>query len=181
VEQVETNPEFELKLDSFHSRGLPHAVFTVLHKEYAEPAIEKIKREYETSIEVLKGKNEQLLAVLDKYIKEPKIQVITGGKVGENINIHSGGDTVFAKDEATASIVKINIQAANDLFNKISEAIKKSNSSYVNKEKAKKQLDKIGKELKKEKPDKVRLERCWSYIVKAIPKVAKVVPWKKTD
>jgi hypothetical protein len=69
VEQVETNPEFELKLDSFHSRGQPHAVFTVLHKEYAEPAIEKIKREYETSIEVLKGKNEQFLAVLDKYIK----------------------------------------------------------------------------------------------------------------
>jgi hypothetical protein len=36
----ERHPEFELKLDSFHSRSPPHVKFTVLHKEYAE----RIKR-----------------------------------------------------------------------------------------------------------------------------------------
>lgn len=56
----EQHPEFELKLDSFQSRGQPHAKFTVLHKEHVEAAKQQVTINYESRITSLEGKVEQL-------------------------------------------------------------------------------------------------------------------------
>jgi uncharacterized protein YjbI with pentapeptide repeats len=68
----ERHPEFELKLDSFHSRGQPHAIFTVLHKEVAENALYQIKEAYEERFKVLEGKREQLLEVIQMLSSKPQ-------------------------------------------------------------------------------------------------------------
>lgn len=64
----EKHPEFDLKLDSFHSRGIPHAVFTVEHKEAAKEALNQIRTEYK----VLEGKREQLLEVIQMLSNNPQ-------------------------------------------------------------------------------------------------------------
>jgi CRISPR/Cas system-associated protein Csx1 len=44
-------PELELKLESFDSRGLPHAMFTVLRREDCDEALQnEIKAAYEAQI-----------------------------------------------------------------------------------------------------------------------------------
>lgn len=63
----EQQPEIDLKLTSFDSRGTPHATFTVLHKDYAEDALNQIKADYETQIKVLEGKNEELRAMFATF------------------------------------------------------------------------------------------------------------------
>jgi hypothetical protein len=68
----EKHPEFELKLDSFHSRGQPHAVFTVLHKEVAEGALNQIKAGYESRIAKLKGEREALERCFNRALEEPR-------------------------------------------------------------------------------------------------------------
>lgn len=60
----EQHPEFELKLDSFHSRGQAHAVFTVLHKDNVEEVRKAVTSEYETRLKVLEGQKEQLMQVI---------------------------------------------------------------------------------------------------------------------
>jgi hypothetical protein len=66
-------PEFELKLDSFHSRGQPHAIFTVLHKEVAEEALRQIKAEYEIRIAKLEGERDSLEKCFNQAIEKPRI------------------------------------------------------------------------------------------------------------
>ena len=73
-------PKMELKLDSFHSRGKPRAVFTIIDFEYADKAFEEIKDEYETKIRVLEGKREELIGVIESITNKPQcIQVIEQG------------------------------------------------------------------------------------------------------
>ncbi len=60
----EQHPEIELRLDSFHSRGQPHATFTVLHKDSIEEALKTITIGYETRLKVLEGQKEQLMQVV---------------------------------------------------------------------------------------------------------------------
>jgi uncharacterized protein YjbI with pentapeptide repeats len=74
----EQHPEFELKLDSFHSRGQPHAKFTVLHKEYVEAAKSQVTTDYESRLAVLEGKQEQMMALFSKLINNPQPQLISG-------------------------------------------------------------------------------------------------------
>ena len=48
-------PELGLKLASFNSRGLPHATFTVLHREDCDEALQnEIKDVYEAQIAELR-------------------------------------------------------------------------------------------------------------------------------
>ncbi len=68
----EKYPEFELKLDSFHSRGLPHAKFTVLHKEDVETAKNHVTTDYESRIAALEGKQEQLMEIVSTLINKPQ-------------------------------------------------------------------------------------------------------------
>ncbi len=67
----EKHPEFELKLDSFHSRGQPHAKFTVLHKESIDSALEEVTRDYEMRIKYLEGQRDELRGLLSMAV-QPK-------------------------------------------------------------------------------------------------------------
>jgi uncharacterized protein YjbI with pentapeptide repeats len=57
----ERRPDIELRLDSFHSRGQAHAVFTVLHKDDIEEALRAVTAGYETRLKVLEGQRDQLM------------------------------------------------------------------------------------------------------------------------
>jgi uncharacterized protein YjbI with pentapeptide repeats len=50
------NPEFELSLDSIIFRGMPRAAFSVLHREFCEPALALIKTQYQAQIETIEKK-----------------------------------------------------------------------------------------------------------------------------
>ncbi len=97
----EKHPEFELKLDSFHSRGQPHAVFTILHKDYADEAIRQITLDYEMKIKKLEGKQESLMEVISMYMNKPQIQLniekIVQAEKNEDRSIHAGGDVIDSK------------------------------------------------------------------------------------
>ena len=92
----ERHPEFELKLDSFHSRGQQHAVFTVLHKEHAEQALQEITQEYETKIKVLEGQRDELRTALSKAIDRPQavkniiMMNSQAGVIGDNTYVDGG-------------------------------------------------------------------------------------------
>jgi hypothetical protein len=92
----ERHPEFDLKLDSFHSRGQSHAVFTVHHKEVSEEARNQVKAGYEEQIKVLEGRREQLLEVIQILSNNPtKLQLIAG-------EIFIGGDKYEIQGQAGA-------------------------------------------------------------------------------
>lgn len=73
----ERRPEIELRLDSFHSRGKPHAVFTVPHKQYVERALREVTTSYETIYKGLEQKQEQRLTLEErvKHIEEQNQQL----------------------------------------------------------------------------------------------------------
>ena len=194
----EKHPEFELRLDSFHSRGQPHAKFTVLHKEYSDQALQKIAIAYGEKIKYLEGQRDQANAMLSQFmtklIEQPKIMTgdIEGqicfnptdaitqnleAPMGDDIKIFSGGDTSFAKDHGTSIIYKFTNQPAETLYKEIEQAIQQADANETDKEDAQDNLNKIGKELEKPKPDKSRLTRLWDGIVAAIPQIAVKLPW----
>lgn len=72
------HPEFELKLDSFHSRGQPHAVFTVLHKADTDRALQQLTAAYEARLAALEGQQAQLLALFGQLVSQPRPQLISG-------------------------------------------------------------------------------------------------------
>jgi hypothetical protein len=73
------HPEFELSLDSFHSRVKPRAVFTVLHQKHADEAINQIKVNYERKIndlyEALEGERSRFDKLVTKLVEEPRIAI----------------------------------------------------------------------------------------------------------
>lgn len=71
------HPEFELKLDSFHSRGQPHAVFTVLHKEQTDMALQQITDSYERRLAALEGQQQQLMELFGQLAGNPQPQLIS--------------------------------------------------------------------------------------------------------
>ena len=92
VEAVhEEHPEFELKLDSFQSRGQPHVRFTVLHKEAIEEAKRQLGHKYETQIKLLEGQKDLLLEqfnnVIGQIVSRPQLQ-------GQNIQLFIGETTM---------------------------------------------------------------------------------------
>jgi uncharacterized protein YjbI with pentapeptide repeats len=121
------HPQFELKLDSFHSRGTPHAVFTVLHKKDSNKALNEITHEYKKTNQRLEGKIEILKEIVGEYINRPQLiqyaeTIINteridhmGNKFG---NISSGRDTNVATDKATINVIN------NDIKSLISELMK---------------------------------------------------------
>ncbi len=64
------HPEWELKLDSFHSRGQPHANFTIREKDLIAQAFQQIKTNYEATLNRLKGQYEETNLLLSRFMKE---------------------------------------------------------------------------------------------------------------
>jgi len=179
------HPQFDLKLDSFHSRGQPHATFTIIHKEYADEALKEVTYEYEKNIKKLEGANESLLRVISMLTEKPNLiqnaeTIINDqGRIeqsGNTFNTTSNRDTNIATDYGT---VKVTNTSCQDIINLIDKTISESNSNPDDVQDAKEQLDKMAKELDKPEPNKGRLKRCYNYVIGVIPKVAEVVPWKK--
>jgi hypothetical protein len=71
----ERNPKFELKLDSLHSRGQPHAIFTVLHQESAEEALKQIKADYEDRIKIFEAERNTIERCFMKVIEKPRTYI----------------------------------------------------------------------------------------------------------
>lgn len=143
-------------------------------EKYSEVATDRLKEDYETKIKVLEGQREQLIDVISKLADKPKMEVIMGDKI---ITKDQKGNAFIVKDKGV--VVKYINEAAEDLVSKIAEAIQQSDSDGTTKKDAREQLDKIDRELQKPNPEIGRLQRCWDYISKAVPKVGEVVPWKK--
>jgi uncharacterized protein YjbI with pentapeptide repeats len=71
----EKRPELELKLDSFHSGGQPHAVFTVPRREYCDEHLrDEIKAAYETHIVKLKRSTVSLKDALTVRYGGPELR-----------------------------------------------------------------------------------------------------------
>jgi hypothetical protein len=104
----ERQPQIELRIDSFHARGhYPHAVFTVLHKEDAESALEQVKVGYETRIKVLEAERDAFEKSLFKALEQPRL-LIEGMKVmtGDQYNIK--GQTAAVGPGAKAQDINFN-------------------------------------------------------------------------
>jgi uncharacterized protein YjbI with pentapeptide repeats len=76
----ERQPEIELRLDSFHSRGQAHAVFTVLHKDNVEEALKAVTAGYEMRIKMLEEQKDEFKELLRKAVERPQI-------IGKLINV----------------------------------------------------------------------------------------------
>ncbi len=106
------NNTFELKLDSFHSRGQPHAVFTVKHKLQHGKVLEEIDTRYKEKALKLEGQVEILKDLLSGAIERPQLiqqasQIINQPeRIGHTFNTASSRDTSIATDQGTVS--KIN-------------------------------------------------------------------------
>jgi uncharacterized protein YjbI with pentapeptide repeats len=64
------HPDWELKIDSFHSRGQPHANFTIREKDLIAQAFSQIKTKYEATLNRLKGQYEESNRILSEIVKE---------------------------------------------------------------------------------------------------------------
>jgi uncharacterized protein YjbI with pentapeptide repeats len=111
----ERHPKFELKLDSFHSRGRPHAVFTVLHKEIAQEALNQIKAGYEDRIARLEGEREALERCFNRALEEPRA-IIKRIEMGDTYKIN--GQAAAVGPGAHAHDITFN-QAWNDISKEI--------------------------------------------------------------
>jgi hypothetical protein len=69
----ERKPEFDLKIDSFHSRGFPHVKFTVKHQAFAEEAESIVIKEYETQVRMLEDQRDRLEEYFELAISQPRI------------------------------------------------------------------------------------------------------------
>jgi hypothetical protein len=86
----EQHPEFELKLDSLHPQGQPHANFTVLHKEHTEEMVQQITNAYETRINMLAAQKKELGTVI-KMLGSGNIKI---QEAEGNITIQQADSTV---------------------------------------------------------------------------------------
>ena len=77
----ERHTEFELKFDSFQSRGEPHAVFTVLHKDDVEEVKKQVTTDYEARLKVLEGQQDMLMEMLSRAIQEPQLIITSNKKI----------------------------------------------------------------------------------------------------
>lgn len=53
------HPGHDLKLDSFHHRGRPRAVFTICDTKRSDFFLDILKVKYEARIKILEGKRDQ--------------------------------------------------------------------------------------------------------------------------
>jgi uncharacterized protein YjbI with pentapeptide repeats len=77
----ERHPEFELNLSTLDSRGQPHAVFTVVHKDHLKEAQHQVTTDFEQRLAALEGKQEQMMELFARIADNPKtIELILGDK-----------------------------------------------------------------------------------------------------
>ena len=133
----EQQPEIELKLDSFHSRGQSRSVFTVLHKHDIEETQKQIAYEYEKKIIVLEGKNEVLKELVLSSMKKPLQHIERLITMGDNINFSGNGNIAFGKDNANVRQNNIDYKVNKELLteiNKLKEELSTISIDQTNKD-----------------------------------------------
>lgn len=162
----ERHPEFELRLDSFHSRGQPHAKFTVLHKEVADQALQQITIAYGEKIKYLEGQRDQANALLSQFmtklIEQPKIMTgdIKGpvcfnptGSITQNLEIASAQDQGQATINKTASGNIINIVDIQDFTDNLKKYIDELGLKPDKRDELKTAVQSVEKEIQSPSPD----------------------------
>lgn len=114
----EKNPEFELRLDSFHSRGQPRAVFTVFHRDVAEEALNKVKAGYESRIASLEAERDAIERCFLNVIEKPRTYIDYSERVEKGDKYNIQGQTGTVGPGAHAHDLNIN-----QLWNKYSSEI----------------------------------------------------------
>ena len=85
----------------FIVRRQPPAMFTVLHKEQADAALQQIRQDYEARILQLQGKEAALLQVIDMLSSRPQnIELVLGDKrmitTGRDYHEQTAGDSIIS-------------------------------------------------------------------------------------
>ena len=163
----EQQPEIELRLDSFHSRGQPRAVFTVLHNDYKDEALKQVTSKYEQKIKFLEGKNEILKELVFSYISKPQ-QFIQGKQItigdntmGDSINFSGNGNIAFGKDNANVNQTNVDYSSNNELLkevNKLKAEILKFNIDRNSKNAIAFHIDVLEKQVKSDNKNAVLLK-----------------------
>lgn len=150
-------PDFDIKIDSINARGLaPSIKFTVQQKEQKEPALEEVRKEYDTRIDQLETEKDRLYELLGRAIdKAGDVKLINAGPGaivamdGSTINIqqhiHNALElqkAITDEPEQSESFAKIAKKTALDI---IGEAIKDIAKGQV--KEAAKQIIELGKDL----------------------------------
>lgn len=190
-------PEFELKLDSFHSRGQPHAKFTILHKEYVEEAHHQIIKGYETRIQSLEGQMEEIQKRLAMLGDQPKMLIsnltVSGGEftMGDK---HIGRDNIEISGNAQVTQLTTGASFQGDHAQQLLQSTTPQSSkedilkllSFVQQELPKLPLpDDVKEEVtnevkgaeiqaKKEEPDKKKIGEKLQSATEALEKVPKL-------
>ncbi|MCP4050664.1 MAG: hypothetical protein GY730_08170, partial [bacterium] len=145
----EKHSNFDLELDSFHSRGQPHAVFTVKYQEVTDKALKEIEHGYEKVIAKLKGEKGILQDHCNKLI-ENRQPIHIGDKTMSNTTINTGGGPSAYSEGGTAVIAKY----IKDSFNQIEQSNAKDDVKAKLKELSK-AVETMVKELPEKKADEV--------------------------
>ena len=107
----EKHPEFELRLDSFHSRAKARAIFTIIREEYASEAVSQIREKYETQIKVIEAERNTLENCFRMAIQEPHIAIskleMSGDKYEISGQAGAVGRYAHAHDININQLVKI--------------------------------------------------------------------------
>jgi ribonuclease HII len=138
----EQRPEIELRLDSFHSRGQPKAIFTLINKHDIKKIERQIKQEFETKIKVLENEKKILNEINEKLINQPQIINATHLQIERlitmrDLNFSNNKNIVFAKDHATVKQTNMNHVTNNELLteiNNLKDEISKINIDQTDRE-----------------------------------------------
>jgi len=157
----EKRPEIELRLDSFHSKGQPRAVFTVLHKHDVEETQKQIAYEYEKKIIALEGKNEILKELVITSMNKPQQHIERLITMGDNINFGGNGNIAFAKDNADVRQTNINYKTNNELLteiNKLKNELSKISVDQTNREAIEIQFETLENNARSDKKNAVLMK-----------------------
>ena len=163
----EKKPDIELKLDSFHSRGQPRAVFTLVNKHDVEETRKQVACEYESKIIALEGKNEVLKELVLSFINKPQ-QIIQGSnitigdnKMGDNISFSGNGNVAFGKDNSKVKQTNIEYAENNKLLteiDKLKKEVSKLNIDQTNREAIDIQFEALESSAKSDKKNAVLMK-----------------------
>jgi uncharacterized protein YjbI with pentapeptide repeats len=153
----EKRPEFDIKIDSINARGLaPSIKFTVQHEDHKDPALEEVRKGYETKLKQLESERDRYWEVIKAAFDKPReVKLITAGPGaivatdGSTVNIQQHIHNVLELQKAIAkepaeskTFAKIVKNKALDIIGKVLEDIAKGQVKE-----AAKRIIELGKDL----------------------------------
>ena len=102
VQEINIQHEgYDLKLDTFHHRGKPRAVFTIRDKDQADTILAEIETKYESGIKALEGRIDDMIKHIAMITKNPQIIYNTGNmNIGDTYNLNGPAGAVGPQSSA---------------------------------------------------------------------------------